>query len=277
MNAEKNAAPSEAKYGVLPTVPAIVFVFWGSFLYLLASVPAKAEQVSVGKSDFTVEIAFFREGEKEKYKLSRIAHPYSFDLKIIQSSMASLGYQERTIAWSDAKRVFNNSVIQNLAPAIAEKFAQAGSDQRIVFKTFDSSGKTLAEGDVFLTFQGLHWRFTVINRSKRGIDDFSIMGENWRLVERDGQKYWRKTRMDLNNLAQDITNWVILWKVRPDAARVLKAPSPVPATAVKNETPQAADGSDIKKKLRLLEELKQENLIGEEEYQKKREEILRRF
>jgi hypothetical protein len=255
--------------------------FLGMTFYLLSPLyPADAEKVSGGNFAFTVEIAPFREGEKEKYNLSPIVHPYAFDSKTIQSSMAALGYQERTLAWSEAKRVFGNSVIRNLAPMIAETFARVGSDQRVVFKISAKSGTTLTEGDVFLTFQGLHWRFTAINKSKRKIDDFSIMGETWRLVERDGQKYREKIRADLNNLSQNITNWVVLPKVRPEASRILRTSppphSPAPA-AGDGKTMRETDGSDIRKKFRILEELKKENLIDEEEYKRKREELLRSF
>lgn len=254
---------------------AAVFILGGLvFLFFPVSV-AGAEKNSGNTFKVAAEISLFRDGEKEKYKLLEITHPYSFDLKTIQTSMASLGYQERTLAWSKTKRVFGESAVKSLAPIILKKFAEAGPNERVVFRI--ATPKTHTEGDTFLTPQGLHWRFTVINRAKRRIDDFSVMGEDWRLVERNGQTYRQKVREELNNLVQDMTNWIVLPEIRPDSAKIVKTPVlPVPQALEKTQS-SVVDGPDIKKKLQILEELRKEKLISEEEYKNKRAKVLLGF
>lgn len=250
----------------LPVVVlSVVFVFFGPRL------PDAAEKAPTGKFQFHAGIAPFKDGEKEKYRL-QITQPYAFSLKTIQQSMAALGYQERTVSWSKKKRVFNNEAIKILGPMILKRFAQADSNQRIVFKVLSPSGRVITLGDTFLTPLGLHWRFTVMSRVRRKIDDFSVMGDSWKLVLRKGLVYKKKMRKDLNNLVQDISNWMVFPKIRPVKARLVKKSTPPSADAPANEI-----SSRIKKRLRILEDLQKESLISEAEYNKKRREILKGF
>lgn len=244
------------------------------FLPLLTPSLTVAEKAPGAHPRLKVGLASFEENEKERYKL-KVVQPYSFDLKTIQKSMASLGFQGRAISWSGRRRVFRNSVIKSLGPMILKKFAQANSSQRIIFKVLSPLKKTLILGDTFLTPQGLHWRFTVINRSKRKIDDFSVMGDTWKLAPRKGQSYKKRKRKELNDLVQDMTNWVVFDKIRPAASRIIKTPTS-PASVKGGHLP-ASPGLKIKERLRVLKELREEELINEEEYQSKRREILKDF
>lgn len=249
----------------------IFFVALFPVVFLCLGVP----QLQAGKKSsglrFKVGIASFAEGEKEKYKLN-VLQPYSFSIKTIQQSMASLVYQERLLSWSGKKRVFGGKAIKILGPMILKKFAEADSTQRVAFKTLSPSGRIATRGDTFLTSQGLHWRFTVINRSRRKIDDFSVMGDSWRLVAQKGQAYKKKTREELNNLTQEISNWVVFPKIRPVKARLIKKPVR-PAAGVSEN----AISGRVKKRLRILENLKKEKMISDMEYRNKREEILKDF
>ncbi len=220
---------------------------------------------------YIVQIASFQKDEKIDYQL-KILQPYSFELATIRKSMVSLGYQEKALAWSKTKRVFSNDAIQQLSPLIVEKFSQAGPNQLVSFKIAKPSGRTWTEGHTFLTAQGLHWRFTRLHGGKRKIGDFSVMGESWKLIEREGQVYKKNIRTDLNGLAQDVTNWMVLRNVRPKRSRVLKVPAPSAKEAGKSSSTE-----DIKRRLKTLDELKDGKFIDEDEYNKKRREILDSF
>jgi len=240
-------------------------------LFFGLRLPAAAENASTDKLQFHVGVAPFKSGEREKYRL-QITQPYAFSLKAIQWSMSALGYQERAVSWSKKKRVFDNETVKILGPMILKKFAEADANQRVVFKVLSSSGGLITRGDTFLTPLGLHWRFAVMNRVKRKIDDFSVMGDSWKLVLRKGLTYKKKMRRDLNNLVQDISNWVVFPKIRPVKARLVKKPVPPSVEAPANEI-----SGRIKKRLRVLEDLRKENLISDAEYKKKRREILQDF
>ena len=186
--------------------------------------------------------------------------------------MASLVYQERFLSWSGKKRVFGGKAIQIMGPMILKKIAMADSTQRVIFKALNSSGRVVTRGDTFLTAQGLHWRFTVMNRSSRKIDNFSVMGDSWELVAQKGQTYKKKTREGLNNLTQEISNWVVFPKIRPVKSRLIK--EPVHPSA---EAPENTISGRIKKRLRVLENLKKEKVISDMEYRNKREKMLKDF
>lgn len=221
---------------------------------------------------YKVESLPFEKGEKDKYNLD-ITQPYSFNLQTIKESMASLAWQKKGLVWSDKKRVFNSSAIEVLSPLIVEQYAKSDKDHRVTFQLKNRSGKVFIKGDTFLTPEGMHWRFVTMNTSKRNIDEFSVTGEFWRLIPRKEQDYMKK--QPFKKLTQDITNWVIAKNIRPDASRIINVvpESGLPKDNKKDSFPEA----EIKNKLRLLEELKKEGLIKEEEYKIKRQEILKSF
>ncbi|NIP99992.1 MAG: hypothetical protein GWM98_06085, partial [Nitrospinaceae bacterium] len=82
-----------------------------------------------------------------------------------------------------------------------------GDGERIEYTVRSRSGRILVRGDTFQAVDGLHWRITVLNHSRRPIDDFSLSGESWRLVPLAGQAY--KKRQVTRTVGQDLTNWII--------------------------------------------------------------------
>ena len=246
------------------------------FFFLIFSFPGLVFGAKTPSSDshYSVEIIPFSPEEKEKYQL-KIIQPYSFDLTTIQKAMASLAYQEKIISWSRRKRVFSDSVIRPLSSLIVEKFSEADENHRLVFTIKKPSGRIVLQGDTFLTPKGMHWRFTVLNSTKRKIDDFSIMGDSWRLVPLKGQMY--KTKQPYNNLVQDITGWIVFVKFRPEASRVVKVPPPIKKEDPENKGTPSEVALEITKRLEILEILKKEGLINKAEYRMKRLEILKSF
>lgn len=211
---------------------------------------------------YSVATAPLENQEKNEYHL-KVIQPYAFNLKTLQKFMLSLAYQERNVSWSAKKRVFSSHDIQVLAPRIKEQFALSSKKHRVTYQIKNSKGKTLLKGDTFLTSQGMNWRITTINRSKREIGDFSLMGDSWRLVPLTGQKY--KTHERQKNLIQDISNWVLFINFHPNPKHILKKPA----------LPQhEGSPTNAKNRLKVLDELKSEGLINEKEYEKKRQEIL---
>ena len=227
------------------------------FLSSLLAVEAFCQPRNIDHN-YSVAIAPLKDQEKNNYRL-KIIQPYAFSLKTLQRFMQSLAYQERKVSWSSKKRVFSSSDVEVLAPRIKQQFALASKNHRVTYQIKNRQGRTLLKGDTFLTNRGMNWRITTLKRSKRKIGDFSIMGDSWRLVPLTGQKYKNHKRQ--KNLIQDMTNWVLFTSFHPNPKHVLKEP-------------QHKDGANVKERLKILEELKQEELISEEEYGKKRREIL---
>lgn len=244
------------------------------FLPLLFPPFAFGEKASKGNLfHYSVEIASFKKNEKEEYNI-QIIQPYVFDRRTIKKELGSLYYKKRSIAWSKKKRIFNTSVINRLTPLLVKHFLKADHNQKITIEITDSKGKTFIKGDTFLTSEGLNWRFTFINRSKRKIDDFSIMGEKWIMVLHENQIYKRKQKF--NNTLKDITNWIVIKSIRPVPSKIVRK-LPENEKYSKDKTSLPSNASEIKRRLRILEDLKREGLINEKEYQKKRMEILKSF
>lgn len=254
----------------MKTSAVVWFLFFFNFSLVFAfSDPVFAAQESGGGLRVVVATAPFQPEEKIKYNLN-VVQPYAFELATIKKCMAGIAYQEREISWSRRKRAFSDAAVARLSPLIVEQFTKADNNHRVVFKITKPSGKIFLQGDAFVTKKGLHWRFTVINYSERKLEDFSIMGDTWRLVSLRGQAY--KTRKPHKNLIQNITNWVVFTKFRPIESRVLKAP-------VKEKTDERFPSSteEIKRRLKILNELKRDGLVNDQEYESKRRKILNSF
>ena len=219
--------------------------------------------------DFKTSVSLqpFADLEKEKYNL-KVIQPYRFDQNTLLKTLSSLAYQKRGISWSSKRRVFNAQVTSRLLPMILEQFTLADPDQRIVFRVKNEKGKSILAGDTFLTTAGLHWRMTAIQKIKRKVDDFSVSGDPWRLVPLTHQSY--QTKENIKDLVQDITNWIVFKKIKPDSDRIIKL-SPV---SEKTKIPSALQKRDIKTRLKILEDLRREGLVREKEYKIKRQKIL---
>jgi hypothetical protein len=209
---------------------------------------------------FTSKIIPFAKGEKEKFNLN-VIQPYQIELSIIERSMASLAYQRKGFSWTNNRRVFASTFINQLAPQIVHRMSTANDGQRITYQIESSSGKFLLRGDTFLTTAGLHWRVTVLNGQKRSVDGFSITGESWKLSPLKNQAY--KTRRPFKNLIQDMTNWIVFVNILPEKSKRL----PV----VQKEK----QSSKVMEKLQLLDELMEDGIIKENEYEEKRKKLLR--
>lgn len=250
----------------LGRVPSRIIVF--SCLYILffpktvfaGPTPTDTFQISVS-------VQPFKNQEKEKYHLKAI-QPYRFDKTTLIKSISSLAYQKRGISWSNKRRVFNAALTSQLAPIILKNFSLVNPDQRITFRIKNATGKTILEGDTFLTNEGLHWRMTKIQKIQRAVDDFSVSGDPWRLVPLTHQTY--KTKEEFKNVVQNITNWVVFNQIRPRSDRIMELPS----FSEEQQLPSTPKRPDIKNRLKVLEELKREGLIDEEEYNINRQKIL---
>lgn len=182
--------------------------------------------------------------------------------------MSSLAYQKRGLSWSAKRRVFNDSLITRLVPMILKQFSLAGPNQRITFRVKSAARKTILAGDTFLSTKGLHWRMTAIQKTRRTVDDFSVSGHPWRLVPLTHQSY--KTKENIKGLVQEITNWMVFNQIKPDPERITH----LPFFSEEKQTAPATPNLEIKDRLNILEDLKKEGLINEEEYTIKRQQIL---
>lgn len=239
-----------------------IILFWS---------PVSAEKGDRGSYHYMAELTEFEKVELQRYNISPV-HPYAFELKILQNSMWALAYQDRDIGWSKKKHVFDRQAVQALGPQLVDLFRKVRKSQKVIFKIQKTSGKTVFMGDVFLTPEGLNWRVTNFKGSRKKVDDFSVFGDAERLVPLKGQVY--KTKEKHEGLIQNITNWIIFSSIVPEKNRIL----PEITSGDSRSHPSAEDiTKEVKKRLKVLGNLKKEGVITDLEYNRRREEILRGF
>ncbi|GJL78120.1 MAG: hypothetical protein NPINA01_11090 [Nitrospinaceae bacterium] len=256
-------------YGLLKPERGQLRIIALSCLYILFFPKAiLAAQLPTDAFKISVSVQSFEYGEIQNYNLKMI-QPYRFDIVALNKIMSSLAYQKRGVSWSNKRRVFNTALTRRLAPMIRKNFLLADRNQRIVFRVKNASGKTILAGDTFLTFEGLHWRLTAIQKKRRTVDDFSVSGFPWRLVPLTHQSY--KTKEKIKGLTQDLTNWVVFNKIKPDSKGIIQLPL---LSEEKQPVRPGPQSLDIKNRLNILEDLKQDGLINDEEYHIKRQKIL---
>ena len=241
-------------------------------LIFMSSPAAFAQRTGINLSGYSVELEPFRKHEKKQYGLN-VAHPYSFSLKIIQESMRSLFYKQKSMFSSKEGEIFKSRIIKTIAPVITEKFKRANKDQKISFEIYSRSGKKFIQGETFLTRQGLNWRFKILRWEKRDIDSFEMTGEPWVLLPQKYQTYkkwrWKKSK----RVSRDITNWLIAEDIIPIASNILPEQQPTNLTPSKKaDSPQ--ENRTTKDRLLKLERLWKEKIITDEEYSEKRRQIL---
>ena len=232
----------------------------------------RAQRTGINLSGYSVELENFKKNEIEQYGL-KIIHPYSFSLEVIQKSMESLFYKQKSLLGSKDGTVFKKAIIKTIAPIIIEKFKRADKNQKVAFEIYSRSGEKFIQGETFLTSEGLNWRFKILRWEKRGIDSFEMAGEPWILYPQKNQTYkkwrWKKSK----RVSRDITNWLIAENVLPVYPNTL--PGPPPADSVSSQKTDHPSGErTIKNRLLELERLRKEKLITDEEYSTKRKEIL---
>jgi hypothetical protein len=237
--------------------------------FLTSAVSVSAQRLGINLSGFDVDVEPFAPKVKESYGL-KVIHPYAFPLSTIQQSMASLVFNEQSIFGPDKKRIFKNELIKKIAPEFVSRFKEAGPGEKIAFEIYSRSGKKFIQGDTFLTPQGLHWRFTILDWEKRGFDNSDISGVPWTIVPQDNQEYmkwvWKKSK----RVSEDLTNWIVLKNVVPIAANVL--PAPLPSTEAESHRRDSV--MSIESRLLKLEKLLNEKIITKDEYNSKRKDIL---
>lgn len=236
---------------------------------LLAPAALKAAPQGADALDYKAERVPWLKEEVRSLGLEP-APPGSLDEKNIPAAMRRLAYQKRGLSWSGKKSVFPAPLLERLAPLIARQWAQAEPGERVAFQISTRGGPALLQGDTFLTDAGMHWRLTVLNRKTRPLGDFNLASEPWRLVPLPGQRYHSRERY--KTLKEEMTNWIILTALKPGAERT-KDPRPAPAAPAPRPETHAPDGA-AREKLQLLDELRRENLISGEDYERKRRQIL---
>ncbi len=262
--------------------------------------------VTVDDQDVSVEIREKLDEEGNVIKKS-FNHPYSFTEARLANILSSVYYKGgEYITGKREKRVFRKEELQNIIPPIISAFSMANDSQDIL--VFSSPYKRLLADtrsyfSMFITNNELNIVFSTIKSKKSRIGDARAiqMGTYSRSnktkfkdpfdVKRSSR--WSLVPMEGQRLESERQNWLIIGFTNYGDSNLfgragsdnvsdnsIEAGSSVRAIEREvrtNENVIEEKNQGVRNKLRKMKVLKDEDLISEEDYEKKKEALLGKF
>ena len=205
--------------------------------------------------------------------------------------MWTLKYQPHALT-SQISRVFTKNDILITQRLLAKALSKAHSKNIIGFDIDSEVGTTV--GILFATQGKLHWKFEEIQGTRFNLTQ-SHAGTAWHLIPQQGQRLFVSDTL----LGQKtVGNWLIAdMNSVPSESTQKSSPGPVeenPATLTSKEPPGSTTSNphgapleaqplkaplhpELEEKLRFLKSLRNQDLIGDEEYHLKRKELLDKY
>ena len=173
------------------------------------------------------------------------------------------------LRWSRKKPVFGKKTSTFFAPLIQRALQKVKPNYKVSFLKYNSNGKTT--GDVFAKNDTLIFKFEIINGSPYRGDDFDLKTEteadivtNWKLLPGSNQQFY----LQKGFLGIPTKQKTMIEAKLKDKERDIY-------TQEKNKNPEQPDKRRILEgKLHYLKDLKKQNLITEDAYKKKVDELL---
>jgi len=202
----------------------------------------------------------------------------------VRQQMRSIIYEEMNL-FGKKKPVFSHEETNRFARLIAKGLNHSTSNKVVYFEIENREGTTA--GIVFANHRRMNWKFTKIQGGAFSTRSFkSWGGTRWRLVPGSSQRFYFVNKA-LGSVAQE--NWVTipLPKNSERQAQAYQEQEPKHSSrkqrrvqtkrskkqaSVKTRT-KLAD-TELEKKLQFLKGLYDKNLVDEEEYNRKRKELL---
>ena len=261
--------------------------------------------VTVDDQDASVEIRE-RLDEKGNVVKKSFNHPYYFTEAELADLLSSVYYKEgKYITGKKEKMVFREDELQNIIPPIISAFSMADESQDIlVFSSphNDLLADTRSYFSMFMTNNELNMVFSTIKSKKSWLTDGRAIQMN--TYHRDSNRYifkdplvvkrgsrWSLVPMEGQRFKPGRPNWLIIdlssnffdmagsYNISDNS---IEAGSSVGAIERKDKTnenviEEKQKNRGVRDKLIKLKFLKDEDLISEEEYKKRKEELLGKF
>ena len=250
----------------------ICFVFFiNFFLYSTTLLSVEAKEASKDKIKSRIRVVKMT---KEDIKLlgKELDHPGELGIVEIKNALTVIYYKNKVLlTWSRKKPVFGQKTSVIFAPLIQRALQKVKPNYKVSFSIYNSNGKTT--GDVFAKNDTLIFKFKIINGMPY-IDDFDLKTEteadivtNWKLLPGSNQQFYlQKGFLGLPKKSKTM----IVAKLKKFKNKEMGI-----YAREKNKNQKQPDKRRILEgKLRYLKDLKKQNLITEDAYKKKVEELL---
>ncbi len=258
--------------------------FWATLILLL--IPgfiqgcATIKEKKLEKEGLTL---IYRHKTQAGPALNKLAlnHPIKISQEEFTNHLYSLQYEELSLL-GKKRYVISLADLKDTTQILTKAVNRMAPENVLVFELETSRGTTT--GEIFRTGNRLNFRFESI----KGIEFSSASfggggGASWRMVPVSGQRY-RVTKKLLGTSTQE--NWIVAKMTLPQTSRrllkmqgsrVSKAPSSSAPTSSAPQKPLTGNSQDLEKKLKFLKDLREKDLIDDQEYEMKRKELLDSF
>ena len=207
----------------------------------------------------------------------RLNHPIKISEEEFRNHLYSLQFEELSLL-GKKRYAISMTDLENSASILTKAVNRMPPENILVFELETSRGKTL--GEIFQTGNRLNFRFESIKGSEFSNASFGGAGRgtSWRMIPVTGQRY-RVTKILFGTSTQE--NWIVAKMTLPKTSRRLQKMqrpkvSKARASSGRKEPP-VEKNRDLEKKLKFLKDLRDKDLIDDEEYEMKRKELLDSF
>ncbi|KMP10817.1 hypothetical protein UR09_02205 [Candidatus Nitromaritima sp. SCGC AAA799-A02] len=211
----------------------------------------------------------------------RLEHPIEIAREAVTNHLLSLRYEELSLL-GKGRFVFSPDDVIEITPLLTKALNRMSPDNILYYEVDTPRGTT--SGTVFRARERLHWRFDSIKGVSFSNNSFpGHRGSTWRLVPKAGQSYGQSKSLFGKNVQE---NWITatlnlpVKSKRNLRARAQEKPSRRSATSAPEPSrpePTPANQEELEKRLQLLKDLRDKNLINDSEYERKRKELLDQY
>ncbi len=220
-------------------------------------------------------------------------HPLEIAEKTMREHLLSLVYEELHLL-SKKKYLFSEEDAGEVARILTKALRRAPPHKVIQFTVKTKKGDTV--GKLFASQKKLHWIFSRINglRYSNNPNPSASYGRvmtNWKMIPQAGQSYHRNQKL-LGKFTRE--DWIAshlrlpglarsgLKKKKSTQAPAAKAPSGKSRTGEKKEPApdkpaSSQENPEFEEKLKFLKQLHDKKLIDDDEYEKKKKELMDEF
>ena len=214
----------------------------------------------------------------ENYNLINPNHPVKISENEVQAHLRELDFKY----FKDRSKltpVFSENQIQQIKRLLTKGLNLVNQEKFLHFEIRTPKGKT--EGDVFAAGGYIHWRIWIINGVEYSNDPLGIRKKTWRLIPvSEGHRYFISSSPAGKKTNQ---NWImadlIISKYQNNNNFFSKKLKKSSSQSSKDRKPKIKNKKSISitEKLTLLKQLLDQGLINEDEYNKKKKDIMKTF
>lgn len=215
------------------------------------------------------------------YEVAKLKlRPVSLSEDQVRQQMRSIIYEEMNL-FGKKKPVFSREESRRFARLITKGLNHSTPNKVVYFEIENREGTTA--GVVFAHNRRLNWKFSKIQGGVFSTRSFTGWGgTRWRLVPGSKQRFYFVEK-PLGSVAQE--NWITISLPKnsgkqpreyqePKSKRTKRRSTRANPAPTRKQAPSRSAKPDLEKKLQFLKGLYDKNLVDEEEYNRKRKELL---